>query len=145
MRPKKKVLLYCADAYLIGMVSFAMNLRLRTAHVYEATTYEEVIAAGKEHDFESVVVYRTKKHGESVPDDGKVFRLIEANRGRAGIVEICNGFGPHPSSLALFRVAGSFPIAMVDIAEATSQSLSRKRGPSGIQHGFRLSKESVAA
>lgn len=145
MKPKKKVLLYCPDAYLVGMIDFALTYRVPTARIFSASTYEEVVQLATVHDFEGVIMYRAKKQGDFPPDEHQIWKLLETAAGRAKVVEVCNTFGPHPAGCPYSQVLGSFPESMPDIVECLYRAIARKRGPSGHQSGFYLAETGRAA
>lgn len=145
MRPKKKVLLYCPDAHQIGMIDFALTHRVPTARIFQATTYDEVVALATVHDFEGVLMYRAKQHGDFPRDEARIWELLEVACGRAGTLEVCAGFGPSLAGIPKYRLAGSFPEFMPDIVECLKLAIARKRGPCGIQNGFTLAQIGRAA
>ena len=109
MRPRKHVLLYCADEHMLSLVGFVLEARLQIK-LWKTRKAEDVIWT----ECDAAVVYRTNS-----PEDKKALALgspVEVLAGQIGL-----GYG--------LKVEGHFPQNCCELLEAVKQAASRKRGP----------------
>lgn len=131
MRPKKKLLFYCADEPLMGELAMVMRLRI-PADVVAVSGPKEFLLEASESDvaFDGVVVCRSAS-GERVLLDGgtydaQVFALLASVKCDASLVEMSNGRPMRAESLAQVQCSGTDHAEMV---ESMRIALSRKTGP----------------
>ena len=148
MRPKKNVLLYCAEADLGDHLAWVLDIRMNGVRMAKASSPELFLTAAMaaNAEFDCVVVVRTKlgerplAYGRKCAD-AQVFALLEAAGVRMLTVEVQNGLPPRQYSNANRFVMGSADKAVAEILDAVKMACERKRGPIGKEErsrGFRL-------
>ncbi len=114
MRPKKRVLVYCADELTLSTIAFVLSTK--GFNVTQACTAEATRKALRKA-FDLVVIYRTTSL-----QDAKVCQL---NMRGMEVVEAITYQTPiHPNV-----VYGTFPENSVDLYEAVKLFSAGKRGP----------------
>jgi hypothetical protein len=126
-RPKKRMLLYCADAELGSAIALTLRVRLLATAVSTSTPQEflwESMADGPA--FDCVVMVRSElgRYG-----DASVLALLHGEGPLT--VEVMNGLPLIEESCAEKRVYGPVNVAMVEIVQTVRLAMTRKRGPKG--------------
>lgn len=129
MRPKKRVLLYCADADLGGMVGKVLETRLTRpgVKVTPAACVAEVERRSQEKGarFDCIVIYRTAK-GRDSADDGRSTSLLASIGFEPKIVKVDNGMEHDP----FWRECRCVPGARIEeIMRAVFETCQGRRGP----------------
>ncbi len=117
MRPRKKVLLYCADEQICSAVSFLLETRM-SVHVRQTVSPAQMLKAFQRYRFDAVVVYRTPS-----VQDVQVSELLR--RRIVPLVEVLARQMPMGHGVL---VEGNFPHNSYQILEILKRVLG-KRGP----------------
>lgn len=151
MRPKKQVLLYCADAVAAEQMGWLLEIRnvlLRVTAVSSVGAFVQAAAAA----FDCVVIYRSQL-GEAPTvggrfSDEQVCELVRGAKSGGVVVELMDGLPFAPYSCAHRLVSGKVGVAMHEVVNAVTMACARKRGPFtelDARRGFSLAANRMVA
>lgn len=129
MRPRKKVLLYCADEAIGGNLAYVLdvgcvNPGLAITSAFSPMDFlDESLSQGAQ--FDCVVVVRTS------PFDLPILSLLKGQDVGKLTVEVMNGLPPINESCAEKRIFGPIKDNIPQIIETVRMACTRKRGPKG--------------
>jgi hypothetical protein len=152
MRPKKRVLLYCADAVAVEQLGLVLEVRSTLLRVTAVSSVEGFVQAASRGAFDCVVVYRSTL-GETPLVSGRfadeqVYELLRGARSGGVVVELMDGLQFAPYSCAHKLVSGKVGLAMHEVVNAVVMACARKHGPYtalDVRRGFSLAADRMVA
>lgn len=152
MRPKRNVLLYCAEAPAVERLAMVLEVRSLRMRVTAVASPEEFARAARKDVFDVVVVYRSKLGEAPLLSglgcaDSEVYRLLGGAH-ECVVVELMDGLPPREYSRARRLVSGRLPEATAEAIDAIETACARRRGPNpqkNAQWGFSLAADRMVA
>lgn len=155
MRPKKHILLYCADAPAGEQLGWLLEVRCLHPRVQVTTvsSLEGFVSAASATvaGFDCVIIYRSKLGEKPLVDartcaDRQICELLSSVKSGGVVLELMDGLPLRDYRCAGRLVPAKVQVAMADVVAAVGIACARKRGPlaaNDVRRGFAIGRAEI--